>query len=499
MAHLLLPSSIGWCVLGTVLGVIVGAIPGLGGGMLMVLMLPVTFGMDNVDAQIFLISIYVGGISGALVSAVLLGIPGAPSAVMTTLDGHALCKQGRAAEALSLGIIASFIGGIASWAILVLLSIPLASIASHFRSFDYFAFVMLGLVLIAFTGTGNPAKAILSGFLGIFVATVGFDPVSAANRFTFGIPNLANGFDILPVLIGVFAVRQMLDDIGKPGQRPEQADASFSAVLRNLLKVFRYPMTLVRSSLIGSGIGILPGIGANIGAVVSYSVAQTFSRDKEKFGKGAEEGVVAAETGNNATVGGALVPMIALGIPGSGQDVILMAALILHQIQPGPLLAVEHPEVFYGVISAYLLANIAMLFIMVLSIRFLAKVIAAPFHMLAPIVLMFCVVGVISANNRLEDAWVMFGFGLLGFAMSYLRFPLAPFVIGFVLGPLAEVRLRSGLMSTNGDVAPLFTSPISGTAIAIGAIFILWPVGRAVWRQLQARRSGVRPPIHSEQ
>jgi putative tricarboxylic transport membrane protein len=289
------------------------------------------------------------------------------------------------------------------------------------------------------------------------------------------------------VLIGVFAVRQVLDDIRRTEARPQQAEASFSATMRNLLKVFNYPVNLVRSSLIGSSIGILPGIGANIGAVVSYSVAQAFSRNKEKFGHGAEEGVVASETGNNATVGGALVPMIALGIPGSGQDVILMAALILHQVQPGPLLALEHPDVFYGVISAYLIANIAMLFVMVLSIRFLARIIAAPIYMLAPIVLLFCVVGVISANNRLEDAWVMFGFGLFGFAMSYFRFPLAPFVIGFVLGPLAEVRLRSALMSTDGDFTPLFTRPVSGLAIAACVVLILWPVVRSIWRQARAK------------
>ncbi|WDR03551.1 tripartite tricarboxylate transporter permease [Devosia algicola] len=489
LSYLSQPSSIGWVLLGTFLGMIFGAIPGLGGGMLMALMLPITFTMFHLDAQIFLISIYVGGVSGALVSAVLLGIPGAPSAVMTALDGYEMCKQGRAAEALSLGIMGSFVGGMISWVVLVALSIPLAFVASKFRNFDYFAFVMLGLILIAFTGGGNPIKSLMSGLLGIFVSMVGFDSVSASSRFTFGFHSVASGFSILPVLIGVFALRQMLSDIGSTHTGKPQQHAAITDIVRHLFRVFRYPLNIIRSSLIGSWIGILPGIGANIGAVISYSVAQTFSRNKEKFGHGSEEGVVASETGNNATVGGALVPLISLGIPGSGQDVILMAALILHQVEPGPLLALEHPTVFYGIISAYLFANIAMLILMVVSIPMLTRVISAPLYVLAPVVLMFCVVGVVATNNRIEDAWIMFAFGLFGFLMSYLRFPLSPFVIGFVLGPLAEERIRAALMSSNGDFTPLFTRPVSGTAIAACVAFALWPLGKALYQALRRARS----------
>lgn len=470
-----------WCLLGTVLGVVFGAVPGLGGGMLMALFLPFTFGMDNVDAQILLIAIYVGGVSGSLISAVLIGVPGSPAAVMTTLDGYAMTRKGKAAKALSLGIVASFLGGLFSWCVLLLLAIPLASIATQFRSFDYFAFVMLGLILVGFTGGENPIRGVLAGFLGIFFSMVGFDQISATNRFTFDSHTLENGFHILPVLIGVFAVRQMLGDVASNRTSPAQISMTVRDLFLYFKDAFKYPVALLRSSAIGSVIGILPGIGANIGAIISYTVSRALSRNSQDYGRGSEEGIVSAEAGNNATVGGALVPMIAIGIPGSGQDVILMAALILHHVEPGPLLVVQHPDVFYGIIASYLVSNIAMLAVMVIAIKYLAKVISTPVYMLAPIVLTFCVVGVISVNNRLDDAWVMLTFGLLGVGLAYGRFPLAPFVIGFVLGPLAETRLRSALMSSDGEIGPLFESPYAVAALVCICIVVTSPIWRRFW------------------
>ncbi len=484
--YLLLPTSLGWCFLGVTLGVTVGAIPGLGGGLLMALLLPMTFAMDNLDAQILLIGIYVGGVSGSMISAILLGVPGAPSAVMTTLDGHAMCRKGLAGRALSLGITGSFIGGTISGIILVFLAVPLASIAIKFQNFDYFAFVVMGLVLIAFTGEQAPLRGLVAGLFGVFVATVGFDNVAAASRFTFGVPALANGFDILPVLIGAFAIRQILEDILNPPVRREtDSHPTLRDVLRDIGSVFRYPVNLIRSSILGTWIGILPGIGANIGAIMSYTVAQLTARNKEEYGKGAEEGVVAAETGNNATVGGALVPMLALGIPGSGQDVLLIAALILHAVEPGPLMVYDHPQVFYGIIGAYFFANIAMLIFMILAISWLTRIISIPLFLLLPLVLVFCVIGVVASNNRLEDAWVMLGFGIIGFAMSWARMPLAPFVIGFILGPMAEERLRSALMSTDGALLPLFERPIAMSVLGICLLVVLWPL---IWRLFGNRK-----------
>lgn len=486
---MLTPESLGWCLLGVILGVIFGAIPGLGGGMLMALMLPITFLMQNVDAQNFLISIYVGGVSGGLISGILLGIPGAPSAIMTTIDGSAMARKGLAARALSLGIISSFVGGMISWLVLILLAIPLAAIASKFKSFDYFAFVMLGIVLIAYTSGKSPAKGLIAGLFGIFVSTIGFDAISASNRFTFDVPFLANGFGILPVLLGAFALRSVLTDLINPINNVEQhSSATLTQVLREAGRAFKYPVNLIRSSLIGSWVGLLPGIGANIGAIMSYMTANSLSKTPEEFGNGSEEAIVASEAGNNATVGGALIPMIALGIPGSGQDVILMAALILHSVEPGPLLAIEHPNVFYGIITSYLFANIFMLIVMFLALRPLSKIIQLPTSILAPVVLLFCVVGVAASHNRLDDIWVMLFFGVIGFTLVSLSFPLAPFVIGFVLGPLAEERLRSALMGTDGDFMPLILRPVSGSIILLSIIIALWPFISPYVKAFNARR-----------
>jgi putative tricarboxylic transport membrane protein len=477
--YLLTPTGLGWCIAGTFFGIVVGAIPGLGGGMAMALILPMTFSMHYLDGQIFLLGIYVGGVGGSLISAILIGVPGSPAAVMTSVDGYQLCKQGRAADAFATGIFASFAGGMISWILLLAFSIPLASIAKQFQSFDYFLFVMMGLILIGVAGSGGLIRSLMSGFLGILAAMVGFDSVSAVTRFTFDSKLLASGFDLLAVLIGAFAVQRIVVELSaKSGARTIEGATTLKEVVSKMRGTFAHWRTMIRASLLGTWIGILPGLGANIGAIICYSVEKTFSKKKDNYGRGEPEALAAAESGNNATVGGALVPMIAIGIPGSGQDVILMAALIIHNVQPGPLLVQNNPDVFYGLIAAYFFANIFLLLLMTLSIRLLIKVIAAPMFLLAPLVLSVCVVGVISVNNRIADTWIMLAFGVVGYLMASTRIPLAPFVIGFVLGPLAEERLRSALMSTRGDILPLMASPTSLILIAIVLGSLAYPLAR---------------------
>jgi putative tricarboxylic transport membrane protein len=482
LLYLLTPAGMGWCVLGTTLGLIVGAIPGLGGGMMMALILPLTFSMANLDGQTFLLGIYVGGVGGSLVSAVLIGVPGSPAAVMTAVDGYAMTKKGRAGEALSLGIMASLFGGLVSWVILLSLSIPLAKIAIGFQSFDYFLFVVMGLILIGAAGSSSMIKSLIAGFFGLFAVTVGFDNVSAVTRFTFNVPALASGFDLLPVLIGAFAIQRIIIEAGQGELNAKTPTATIREITSNLYLGFKHWAVLLRSSLLGTWIGILPGLGANIGAIVCYSVAKKTSHNKANYGKGEPEAIAAAESGNNATVGGALVPMIAIGIPGSSQDAILMAALIMHHVEPGPLLITQNPEVFYGLISAYLFANIIMFVALVLAIRLLTKVVSTPMYLMAPVILTICVVGVISANNRIDDVWVMLGFGVVGYLMSLGRYPLAPFVIGFVLGPLAEERLRSSLMSSGGEFLPLLLRPMSLALMSICLSIILFPLIRSAIR-----------------
>lgn len=479
--------GLAWNLLGTALGVAVGAVPGLGGGLAMALVLPLTFTMSPVDAQIFLLGIYVGGVGGSLISAILVGVPGSPAAIMTTLDGFALARKGKVALALSVGVSASFIGGIVSWVILLTLSVPLARVAMKLQSIDYFLLVMMGLILIGVAGDGSLIRALIAGLVGILFSTVGIDAVSASQRFTFGVPALSNGLDLLAVLIGAFAVQQIVEDVGKQAQPSNVNRTRVGEILRYLTHALSHYTTLIRSSLIGTGVGILPGLGANIAAVVSYTLSKTVSGKRANYGKGEPEAIVAAETANNASVGGALVPMISLGIPGSGQDVILMAALILHQIQPGPLLVNQNPEVFFGLITAYLIANCFMFVIMVLAIKPFEIIARIPTSIFAPIVLVFCVLGVLSANNRIQDLWVMLGTGLFAFAMRRFGFPIVPFVIGFVLGPLAEERLRSALMSSNGEILSLLSRPVSLFLLLVCIAAIVWPSAKSLLRRATNR------------
>ncbi len=488
LAHLTLTAMF-FSVLGVSLGLVFGAMPGLNQGVLMALTLPLTFYMDSNYAQFLLIGMYVGGVSGSMVTGVTLGIPGSPSSIMTTFDGHAMAKQGRASEALALGVTASFIGGLISWVILASISVPLARFAVTLTGFEFSALIFGGLLMIASAGGGNFWKGLVAGFLGILVALVGLDPVSNDARFTFGIEKLETGFSIFPVMLGIFAIGHLIGDIQKDGGGGKQVDVRISDILSSVGTAFRYWGNLIRSSLIGTWIGILPGIGANIGSVIAYTVTRNLSKEPEKFGTGAEEGIVASEAGNNSTIGGALIPMITLGIPGSAADVILMAALIFHNIEPGPLLMFEHSGTFFGIVATYLVANILMFVLLLATCRYLGRMGEIPRHILAPAIFVLAIIGVYSINNQLFDVWVMLAFGAVGMAMRWASIPAAPFVIGYVLTPLLEVKVRSSLMDSDGSWLPFLTRPLTLGILIFSLVFVLYPVvARAVRERSGAAR-----------
>ncbi len=466
------PTLLMFTFIGVALGLFVGAIPGLNQGMLMALALPLTFTMASLDAQSLLIGIYMGGVSGAMVSAILIGVPGTPAAVMTTFDGRTMAKSGRASQALAVGLAASFFGALISWVILATLSAPLARIAIKFSPFEFFAIVMMGMVLIAAVSSGSIVKGLLAGLLGMFFSLPGTDPITGVPRLTMGYLPLEAGLKDLPVLLGVFAVGQIIGDMVTNAPQSSAVRVTLREILTEIRSVFQYWVNVVRSSLIGTFIGILPGIGANVGSVVAYSVAKSLSRTPEKYGTGHPGGIVASEAGNNATVCGALVPMIALGIPGSGADVFLMAALILHNVQPGPLLFQEHPETFYGIIVAALTATLAMAIMLLASIKVLGRVVDMPRFVLVPAVLLFCMAGVYAFDNSTFDLLVLAAFGALGLLLKAFKFPLAPFIIGFILAGLAEDSLRSALMLSQGSFTPFATRPASIIILLIAvAIF----------------------------
>ena len=490
IGHIFAPWTFFMLFIGTSLGIVVGAIPGLSGAMLIALTLPLTFYMDPFDAVVLLISMYVGAISGGLITATLMRMPGTPASVMTTLDGYPMARSGQPGRALGLGITASFVGGLISWMVLLTITQPLSILATRFGTFEYFSLIMMAMVLIASVSEGSLIKGLIAGFLGMLVSMPGVDPSSGMPRLTFGFYQLNGGLQLLPVLIGTFAVSQVIKDCMDRGGVPERQEVSSSRILMSLGEIRRSAVNMIRSSFIGTWVGILPGIGASIGSVVAYTVAKNVSDTPEKFGTGSEEGIIASEAANNATVGGALIPLIAMGIPGSVIDAILIGALTIHSIQPGPTLFLTNNDIVWGMIAACLLANILMFVLMMSSVRHISGLIYLPKSFVLPIVMMFCVIGAYALNNTMFDVWVMLGFGVIGYLIERAGIPLGPFVIGFVLAPLAEEKLRSGLMMTAGDFSPIVTRPfpLAFTIIAIG--LLLWPILSERRRKAKARTKG---------
>jgi len=466
------PAVYGLAFLGVFLGVTVGAIPGLTGTMLIALALPMTFAMLPTHALVLLVAMYVGAVSGGLISATLLRMPGTPAAVMTTLDGYPMAQQGRPGRALGLGIGASLVGGLISWAALALLAEPMADWSTRLGPFEYFSMVVMALALLAGLGESTRAKSLLACCLGVLAAMPGTHPATGELRWTFGINAMNDGFGLVPVLIGMFAIGKILTDLfedAPPVERSGGGDsawvpfAEWRAQWKNLL----------RSSGIGTMIGLLPGVGANIGSLAAYAAAKRASNEPEKFGNGSAEGIVASEAANNATIGGALIPLIALGVPGSVISAVLLGALIVHGLQPGPLLFRQNPEAVGAIIGTVLIANLMMFGLMLSGARVVARLAAVPPWVLMPLVTIGCVYGSYALGRRWFDVVVMLGFGVVGWLMEREKLPLAAFVIGFVLTPVAEENLCAGLMASGGSYLPLVLRPVSLIFLAVSAFLLL--------------------------
>lgn len=482
LAYLAQPFPFFLVALGTVLGIVVGAIPGLSGAMLIALTLPLTFYMQPVDAIVLLIGMYVGSITGGLITATMLRMPGTPSNVVTTFDGYPMAQAGKPGRALGLGIAASFVGGIVSWIVLLFLAKPLSVWATRFGPFEYFTLILMAMVLIASVSQGSMVKGLIAGFLGMLVSMPGVDPSAGQPRLTWDWYVLNGGLKLLPVLIGVFAVSQIIGDIVAITKRVERVETTMRGMLMSVADWRDQAFNMLRSSLIGTWVGILPGIGASIGSIMAYTTAKNMSRTPEEFGHGSEEGVVASEAANNATVGGALIPLIAMGIPGSVIDAILIGAMMIHSIQPGPTLFLTNADVVWAMIAACLVANVIMFAFMMGSVGFVSRIMYVPRTFLLPVILVFCIIGAFALDNTMFDVWVMLGFGVLGFAMERAGFPLGPFVIGFVLAPLMEEKLRSGLMMTAGSIEPIFTRPLPLIFLLVSIALLLMPFWRS-WRE----------------
>lgn len=440
----------------------------------MAICIPLTFSMEPLNACLLLTGIYIGSVGGGLISATLLKMPGTPSSIMTTFDGYPMAQNGQPEKALSLGINSSLIGGLVAGVFLVALAPTLSVLALKIGPWEEFSLIMMAMVLIATIGQGNMLAALFSGALGMCMTLPGKNPASGELRYTFGIEHLNEGFSLLSVLLGVFVMSQIIEDILSINQPSSQIRLKKMSLGIRMSDLKRNGVNLLRSSIIGTWVGILPGVGASISSMVSYGLAKTFSKTPEKFGTGHDEGVVASEAANNANVGGALVPLITLGIPGAPDSALLLSAMMIHNIQPGPFLFENNAGLVWGIIAGYFLATIAMYFVMLFSVRWLAQIIKIKRIYLTPVIFVFCVIGSFVFNNRIFDIWVFLAFGIMGFTLRRYGIPLGPFIIGFILAGKAELQLYSGLQLSNGSFLPLLNQPVS-------LIFTLTSIGLLIY------------------
>jgi putative tricarboxylic transport membrane protein len=471
-------STILLIVLGTALGLIFGAIPGLTATMAVAICLPITYAMGASQGMSLLMGLYIGGVSGGLIPSILLKLPGTPSSIATTFDGYPMAQKGEAGKAFGLAIVFSFLGGLLSIIALTLISPPLAGVALKFGPFEYFAITVFALTLISSLSEGSMVKGVISGLLGISLAMVGSAPIDAYSRFTFGFKSLDGGFNLLPALIGLFAVSEILK-IAERKIDPStitKIEYKIKGLGFSIAEFFKQGWNFIRSSLLGIAIGILPGIGGGTANIIAYVTAKNQSKYPEKFGTGIPDGVVASESSNNAAVGGALVPLIALGIPGDTVTAMLLGGLIIHGIQPGPLFFSQHPTVVYGIFAALIIANIAMIILMLSGMRFFIRLLSIPQHILLPIIITLCVVGAFGVNNRLFDAGALVFFGILGYIFIKFKFPLTPIILGFILGPILETSLRRGLMLTDGNFLPFLTKPIAAFFLSIAVFSVVFKI-----------------------
>ena len=458
---------------GVIVGIIFGSIPGLTATMAVVMFLPVTYAMTPVQGISMLVALYIGGISGGLISAILLNIPGTPSSVATCFDGRPLAEKGQAPKALGVGVVFSFIGTIIGVALLIVISPMLASVAIKFGPFEYCALTILALSLVITLTGKDMVKGLIGAVIGTTLATVGLSPIDSKQRFTFDITNLTAGFKLLVVLIGLFAITEVVKyaaTVRKPENFTIEDDVKMHGVGFSFQEFKSQIVNAIRSALIGVGIGILPGIGGGVSCMVSYTVAKNSSKYPEKFGTGIIDGVVASETSNNGCIGGAMIPLLALGIPGDAVTAMLLGGLMVHNVSPGPLIFQKSGATVYGIFFAMIIAAIMMLIFMLIGMKGFIKVLKVPKNYLLPIIVVLCCVGAIGDSNRVFDVWGVLIFGIVGYLLIKAKIPTSPLILGFILGPTLESNLRkvSQLISTDSPLShPIFVGFMILTVIVV--------------------------------
>lgn len=463
----------------TELGIIIGMLPGLTATMGVALLTTLTYTLAPNDAIMILICMYIGAIYGGSRSAILLNIPGTPANAATTLDGFPLAKAGKAGKAIGIATTGSFIGSVIGMLFLAVFTPLIGSVALSFQSFEFVWFSIFGIIICGnLTAPKDPLKGWIAGFIGLFVAMIGMEGIHAYVRFSFGSTDLSGGISLIPAMVGTFGFAEIISVMRY--SKVEVVNSEIGRIVPRPSELLKYWKTIIRSGVVGTFIGAIPGVGEDIAAWVSYDLAKRSAKpeDRELFGHGSVEGLLASETGNNACVPGAIIPVLTLAIPGSAPAAVLLGAMLIHGVRPGPLIMLESPLFVYQVIAMVLIATIAMFVLGLTMVRPLVKVLQVPRQKLMPVVFLLCVVGSYALQSRLFDVGVMIVFGIIGFVLREMEYPMAPLVLGIILGDILDKNLRRALILSNGDIGPFFTRPI---CLGLFLLTMLIVLGRAKW------------------
>jgi putative tricarboxylic transport membrane protein len=483
------PVNLAHCFIGVLAGTLVGVLPGVGPVAGVAMLIPFSFGMNPTAAMILMAGIYYGAMYGGSTTSILVNLPGESASVMTCLDGYAMARQGRAGAALGMAAFASFIGGTLGIIGLMLVAPEVAALAIRFGPPEIFALTFFALTLVTGLVGASPVKGIAAAAFGMLLGMIGLDPMSSEERFTFGALHLADGLSFVSVSVGLFAVAEVLESL----ERSEQITL-YRGKISNLLPTAADWLAsrgaLWRGALIGFFVGVMPGAGATIASLLAYTAERRLSPTPERFGHGAVEGVAAPEGANNAATAGALVPLLALGIPGSGTTAVMLGALMIHGLRPGPLLFEQHPQFVWGVIASMYLGNVMLLILNLPLIGIWVRLLRLPQRVLMPLILAFSLTGVYAVDNRVTEVGVMLVFGVVGYAMRKWGFPAAPVLLALVLTPLMETALQQSLQMSHGSFAIFFTRPIAASLVGVGLASLLLPAFRAVSRWLQPSSAG---------
>ena len=485
------PSYFLLILLGTALGITFGAIPGISTNMGVTLCLPITFGMEPFHAMALLLAVYIGGTSGGLISAILLNIPGTPAAMTTALDGNPMALKGEAGKAIGVGILTSFVGGMISFAVLIFLAPLVAKVALKFGPFEYCAIGLLSLTLISSMVSGSVVKGLLACLVGASLAMTGPAPIDAFVRYGFGIPELSNGIGSLPVMIGMFAIPELLKlaENRKDTSMDRIASYEIHGFGISMKEYLSHSVCVLRSAFLGTGIGILPGLGGSTAGMISYMTAKKQSKHPEEYGKGSVEGLISSETANNACIGGAIVPMLALGIPGDTITSVLMGALTLHGINPGPLMFIEEIELVYQIFAILIVANFIMLAMERLGLPVFVRLLTISKRLILPVVLLMCFTGAFSYKRNVADVLVVVISGIVGYFLQKSGFPRAPIILGFVLTPIVEKNLRQGLMVSKMSYLPFVQRPIALVCLILTVVSLVLGVRKNMKEAKEAKQA----------